>query len=130
MGALSDKIGRLIPLAIGGFGFFGIMSLLLAWQTTSLFSALAIFFLSGFSAGTYMSLQKSLAADLLPENIRGTGYGIITTVDSLGTLASSITLGLIWSLIGPEIAFIVAAVISFLSILALLPLRGYYKNRT
>lgn len=130
MGALSDKVGRLIPLAIGGFGFFGIMSLLLAWQTTSLASALLIFFLSGFSAGTYMSLQKSLAADLLPENVRGTGYGIITTVDSLATLISSIILGVLWSLIGPEIAFIVAALISFLSIFALLPLRGYYKIRT
>ncbi len=128
MGALSDKIGRLIPLGIGGFGFFGIMSFLLAWQSTSLISALCIFFLSGFSAGTYVSLQKSLAADVLPENVRGTGYGIINTIDSLAALLSSIILGIIWRMIGAKAAFCIAGTISFLSIIALLLLRRFQKK--
>ena len=100
------------------------MSLLLAFQTASLSLAVLIFFLSGFSAGTCMTLQKSLAADVLPEKIRGTGYGILKTVDSLGTLTSSIALGLIWSNIGPGYAFILAALISLLSIVALLRVRA------
>lgn len=127
MGALSDKVGRLIPLAIGGFGFFGCMCFLLASQSSSLTTALFIFFLSGFSAGTYVSLQKSLAADVLPQDIRGTGYGIVTTIDSLAALLGSIMVGILWSSMGAKIAFSIAGGISFLSIIALLPLRSYQK---
>ena len=123
VGALSDKIGRIIPLALFGFGFFGIMALLLTFKTASLPLAILIFFLSGFSAGACMTLQKSLAADLLPEEIRGTGYGILKTVDSLGNLVSSIAIGIIWSQIGPEPAFIIAALISFVSVIVLLRLK-------
>ena len=118
--ALSDKVGRIIPLAIGGFGFFGIMALLLGWVGHSIPTAFLIFFLSGFSAGTYMTLQKSLGADLLPDNVRGTGYGILKTVDSLGSLISSIFIGFLWSYQGPETAFLVAACISFICIAILL----------
>lgn len=120
MGALSDTIGRTGPLAIGGFGFFGLMSLLVSLSSPSLFMAGAIFFLSGWSAGTYVSLQKSLAADVLPEEVRGVGYGIMTTLDSIAAFASSIIIGLLWRCMSPEIAFIMAAIISLISVACLL----------
>lgn len=128
MGAISDRIGRVVPLAFFGFGLFSIMALLLAWISPSLPLALLVFFLSGFSAGTYMSLQKSLAADLLPEEVRGTGYGILKTVDSLGTLSSSLIIGVIWSNVGPQYAFISAAGISLISSFILMSMRNSYPH--
>ena len=109
MGALSDRIGRTVPLSIGGFGFFGLLALSLIYPPTGIFSSLAIFFLSGFSAGTYMTLSKTMAADVLPESSRGKGYGVLQIVSSLAELASSILVGFLWSWISPEAAFIFAA---------------------
>ncbi len=122
VGALSDKIGRIIPLVIFGFGFFAIMSILLASQTTSLLHALALFLVSGISAGSYMTLQKALAADILPEPVRGTGYGILMTVDSIASLGSSIIIGYLWSTYSPQVAFYTAATISILNIFTVLSL--------
>jgi MFS family permease len=116
LGALSDTMGRIIPLSIGGFGLFSILSFLLSFESSSAPLALTIFFLSGCSAGTVMSLQKSLAADLLPERLRGTGYAILTTADSFAALIASIMLGSIWKLTGPQAAFMLAGFISLLSV--------------
>ncbi len=122
MGALSDSIGRMLPLALGGFTLFGIMSILLIWPSTSLLSLFFIFLISGISAGTYMSLEKSAAADLLPEELRGTGYGILQTVNSIGDLLSSVIVGFLWAAFSPKIGFLYAALMSFSAALLLIPL--------
>ena len=109
MGALSDRIGRKLPLAVGGFGFFALMALSLIYPAQGIFPLLSIFFLSGFSAGTYMTLAKTMAADVLPEPARGKGYGILQIVSGLAELVSSMIVGFLWSSISPEAAFIFAA---------------------
>lgn len=114
-GAISDKIGRRIPLAVCGYGFFGIMSLVLLYPSSNFAFLIPLFFLSGFSAGAYMSLQKSVAADVLPEKQRGTGYGILQTADSISELIASVVVGFLWSSFTPEIGFIYAAVLSFIA---------------
>lgn len=108
-----------------GFGFFGLMSGLLIFPFTSVAYTLLIFLLSGVSAGTYMTLEKSIAAELLPGGTRGTGYGILQTADSIGDLLSSVIVGILWSSINPEAAFLYASLISFISsfILILAPLK-------
>lgn len=115
MGAISDKIGRKIPLAICGFGFFGIMALTLISPSSHLLYLLVVFFLSGFSAGTYMTLQKTMAADLLPESARGTGYGILQIATSGADLISSLIVGFLWSSVSSEAAFIYAALMSIIA---------------
>ncbi len=120
VGALSDTVGRIIPLIVFGFGCYAIMALLLSTTSSSTSYALVIFLLSGISAGTYMTLQKALVADLLPDHVRGTGYGILKTVDSTANLASSVVLGLLWSNYSAQVAFLSAAVMSVVNIVILL----------
>lgn len=86
MGALSDKLGRRGPLALCGFGLFGILALTLIYPTDNYLFLGTLFFISGLSAGTYTTLQKSIAADLLPENARGTGFGLLQTTQSIAEL--------------------------------------------
>ncbi len=112
MGALSDRIGRTLPLSICGFGFFGIMALLLMYPSSNFTYLMTIFFFSGVSAGTFMTLSKTLAADLLPEAARGTGYGILQITNSMADLASSVIVGFLWSTFSPESAFLWACFIS------------------
>jgi len=130
IGALSDSWGRIIPLSVFGCLSLGVMSFLLALPSLSTPLIIAVFLLSGISAGTIMTLQKSLIADLLPEELRGAGYGITATVSALGSLLSSIAMGYIWSSLGSQSAFLTASFLSFVTLCSLLPLyRLIHSNR-
>lgn len=131
MGSISDTVGRKIPLALGGFFLFGLMCLLLLWPSTNIAYLILIFFLSGISAGTYTSLEKSFAADLLPMHQRGTGYGLLLTVDSIGDLLSSMIVGFLWALFSPEAGFLYAALLSFLAaaLMVFLPQKSLYEQK-
>lgn len=121
IGSLSDKLGRKPLLALFGFLLFGITSLGFIYATDIYFFAF-LFVLSGMSAATYTALEKAYAADLLSSNIRGTGYGVLQTIDGIGDFISSLVVGTIWVLFSPELSFVYAAVLSFVSTLLLLVL--------
>jgi len=122
IGALSDKVGRKRLLAFFGFFLFGITSLGFVYVTTNVFYFILLFVLSGVSAATYTALEKAYAADLLPSSLRGTGYGILQTLDGIGDFISSFVVGTIWIWVSPEISFVYAAFLSFTSSLLLLRL--------
>jgi len=121
IGSLSDKLGRKSLLASFGFLLFGITSLGFVYATDIYFFVF-LFVLSGISAATYTALEKAYAADLLPSNVRGTGYGVLQTIDGIGDFISSFVVGTIWALISPELSFVYAALLSFASTLLLLGL--------
>jgi hypothetical protein len=74
-----------------------------------------LFILSGVSAAGYTALEKAYAADLLPSHIRGTGYGVLNTVDGIGDFISSFVVGTIWVFVSPNLAFIYGAAVSFVA---------------
>jgi MFS family permease len=119
VGRLSDAIGRKIPLALFGFLFFGILSVGLAYPIPQLWFFVVLFALSGISAASYTALEKAYAADLLPADLRGTGYGVLQTVDGVGDFASSFVVGFLWSAISPSVSFLYAAILSFSSMFLL-----------
>jgi hypothetical protein len=65
-------------------------------------------------------LEKAHAAYILPEEVRGTGMGILQSVDGVGDLISSIVVGILWSTIAPAAGLVYAAVLSFISMALLL----------
>ncbi|MEM3760243.1 MAG: MFS transporter [Candidatus Bathyarchaeia archaeon] len=121
IGSLSDKLGRKSLLAFFGFLLFGITSLGFVYAT-DIYFFIFLFVLSGISAATYTALEKAYAADLLPSNIRGTGYGVLQTIDGIGDFISSFVVGTIWAIVSPELSFVYAALLSFASALLLLGL--------
>jgi len=121
IGSVSDKLGRKSLLASFGFFLFGITSLGFVYATDIYFFVF-LFVLSGISAATYTALEKAYAADLLPSSIRGTGYGVLQTIDGIGDFISSFVVGTIWALVSPELSFVYAALLSFTSTLLLLGL--------
>jgi hypothetical protein len=56
-------------------------------------------------------MERTVAADLLPENLRGTGYGTLATINGIGDFASSSIVGLLWSAVSPLIGFGYGAVL-------------------
>jgi MFS family permease len=120
VGSLSDKFGKRNLLAIFGFFLFGVMSIGFMMTSTNIFYFVFLFILSGISAAAYTALEKAYAADLLPSNIRGTGYGTLQTVDGIGDFISSFVVGTLWVVVSSFIAFLYGAVLSFLATFLLL----------
>ncbi len=123
MGTLSDYVDRKKLLAIFGFGVFGITSLGFMAQITSLWYWLIFFGCAGLSAGTVKALEKAHAAYILPEDVRGTGMGLLQSVDGVGDLVSSIIVGGLWSVVSPAAGLIYATVLSFVAMVLLMRLR-------
>lgn len=123
VGILSDMLSRKKLLAFLGFGLFGIVNLALIFSAKSMLLWGAIFALSGISIAAVTTLQKAYAADLLPADMRGIGYGLLETINGIGDLLSSIIVGSLWTVISPTIGFIYAAILSFLATVLLIKSR-------
>ena len=124
MGILSDYIQRKNILAIFGFGLFSVTAVCFVIPAPHI-SMLSLFFAcAGFSAGTVKSLEKSYAATLLPESVRGTGLGLLQTVNGIGNLCSSLIVGGLWSFVSPVAGFVYAAVLSCVAMCMMFGRRG------
>jgi MFS family permease len=93
-GVLSDRLGRKGVIVAGwliyalvylGFGMAG-----KSWQVWALFAVYGLFF--GLTEG----VEKAFVADLVPEALRGTAYGLYNFAIGIAALPASLILGLIW----------------------------------
>jgi MFS family permease len=95
VGVLGDRRSKKQILALG-YALFGLMCLLFMYSTSNIAILAVVFILAGVYIGIVDSMERALAADLLPLSQRGTGYGALATVNSFGDLLSSILVGLLW----------------------------------
>jgi len=107
-GALGDRIGKrgllaagylIAAIAYGGFIF----------EPPTMLALIVLFGLAGIHTGVQQSLEKSLAAELLPTHVRGSGFGVLATANGIGDLISSIAVGALWSAVSPAAGFLYAA---------------------
>jgi len=78
-----------------------------------------LFVISGISASG-VAVEKAYAAELLPADIRGTGYGVLNTIDGVGDFISSFVVGTLWTLTSSTLAFVYGGIISFVAVFLLL----------
>jgi MFS family permease len=78
-----------------------------------------LFVLAGIYIGIVDAMERALAADLLPVEQRGVGYGVLATANSIGDLLSSIVVGYLWSHVSAASGFIFAAVLTIMGAIAL-----------
>jgi dipeptide/tripeptide permease len=69
-----------------------------------------LFALAGIHGGIQQSLEKSVAAETLPTAIRGSGFGVLATVNGIGDLVSSVAVGALWSAVSPAAGFAYAGI--------------------
>jgi MFS family permease len=89
----------LFGLAYAGFAFSGH-----AWPLLLIFFAIA-----GAGMGLTDTAESALVARLLPDELRGSGFGLLGGVQSLGDFVSSAAVGLVWTVVSPSAAFVLAA---------------------
>jgi MFS family permease len=78
----------------------------------SLTALSALFALEGSVMAAEETLESAVATDLLPPDVRGTGFGILAGTNGIGDLVSSIVVGLLWSKVSAEAAFGYGALMS------------------
>jgi len=120
-GALGDKFSKRILLAFAYliFSVYCVGFIVLS-PTVSLYAAL--FLLAGVETGAIDSTARAHAAELLGARERGTGFGVMSTVDGVGDFVSSTVAGSLWTLLSSSFAFAYGAVLGFMAMGMLLVL--------
>lgn len=124
-GWLGDKYDKRKLLAVG-YALFAVMCGGFLFSAGSMVVLVALFGLAGIYIAIVDCMERALAADLLPPDKRGTGYGALATVNSFGDLISSIVVGLLWTNVSVASGFIYSGMLTLLGALALflLPARS------
>jgi MFS family permease len=106
-GALADRIGKRGLLAAGyAIGAATYIGFIFEQPTIPVLAIL--FGLAGVHGAVQQSLEKSVAAELLPKAVRGSGFGVMATANGVGDLISSIVVGALWSSVSPTAGFLYA----------------------
>jgi len=114
IGALSDKIGRRGLLALGyivGAVVAAGFALAFLRAVRSPAYLLLLFALAGAYIAAQDALEGAITADYVVGEVRGTGYGLMATVNGVGDLVASAAVGLLWTVVSPVAGFGYAAVL-------------------
>jgi MFS family permease len=128
-GALADRINKRVLLALG-YTVGAATAFLLALNISSLPVLAAAFILGGAYVGMEETLEDSLAAELLPDVVRGMGFGTMALVNGVGDFISSICVGWLWAAFGARVGFGFAVVLMTIGIVVVWTMRDQSLRRS
>jgi MFS family permease len=106
---------------LGGAVGFLVAYLVLALTGPSVALLACGFVLAGVGIGCAETAEHAAVATHAPAGLRGSAFGLLTALQSLGNFAASVTAGILWSTVSPSAAFAFAAAAMGLAVLALAP---------
>lgn len=119
-GILSDRLGRRKVIALGWFiyalVYVGFASASSLWQIWALFAGFGIY------NGIVEGVARAFVADLVPEDRRGTAYGLYFGIVGIILLPASVIAGWLWQAIAPSAPFYLGAILAFMAMLGLMTL--------
>ncbi len=106
-GGLSDKLGRRGPLLVTAAG---VAAFLLAYGLFAIsgpvIAVLGVAFaLAGVGIGCAETAEHAAVAAFAPDELRGSAFGLLATVQAVGNLAASGVAGLLYTVASPAVAF-------------------------
>jgi MFS family permease len=117
-GILADRFDRRLQLGIGAIILIG-ADVVLAGASTVWLTALGAA-LWGLQLGVTQGLLGATIADVAPDRLRGTAFGIYDVAIGVGTFVASAGVGGLWMAGGPSLAFAFSAGVAIVAILMLL----------
>jgi MFS family permease len=124
IGALAARLGARRVLAAGYLAFAAMaVGFVLAPPQPPFGVLLGLFVLAGLATSAEEVLEGTVAAELLPEGLRGTGFGALAAVNGIGDFAASALVGWLWAAVSPAAGFGWAAAMAILGALALARVR-------
>ena len=116
-GILSDRLGRRQVIAAGwivyALVYLGFAVASAPWHAWALFALYGLYF------GCTEGVEKAFVADLVPEHLRGTAYGMFNFTIGIGALPASLIMGILWHRWSPGVAFGFGAVLALTASLLL-----------
>ncbi len=119
-GIVSDRLGRFWVMALGFANFIVVyIGFALAGQQIVIWLMFALY---GVYYAFTESIFKAYTADLVPENLRGTAYGLLNMTMGIALLPASLVAGWLWTNVGVKAPFFYGAGMAALALFLLLVL--------
>lgn len=117
-GILADHLDRRLQLGMGTVILVGADVVLASASSTWMTVLGAAFW--GLQLGVTQGLLGATIADVAPDRLRGTAFGIYDVAIGVGTFVASAGAGILWTAGGPSLAFAFSACVAIAAILMLL----------
>ncbi len=118
-GHVGDRHGLLRTLAAGAACFLiAYIGLALTGESFALLAG--CFILAGIGIGCAETAETAAVAQLAPEQLRGSAFGLLAALQAVGNLAASAIAGILWTAISPAAAFVYVAAWMLLAVAGLL----------
>jgi MFS family permease len=117
-GRLAD-VGTPVRVLAGGVAAFALAYLGFALTGASIVLLAACFAAAGIGIGAVETAEHSAVATLAPAEMRGSSFGALAAIQSLGNLAASSIAGLLYTSVSPTAAFLFPAAAMLLAASAL-----------
>lgn len=118
-GYLADKFGKEITILLG-YTTFLITCLLCLSDITGILFAVLIALIYGIYIGIIETSQRAVIPEYVPENLRGSGYGVYYLLIGISSLIANSIVGLLWDTFGLKIAFEYSLITTLTSTMLLL----------
>jgi MFS family permease len=120
-GKVSDQLGARGPLLVVGAG---VLAFLLAYALFAVTGPVVLvlgiaFVAAGIGIGCAETAEHAAVAALAPQQLRGSAFGLLATVQAVGNLIASSVAGLLYTVASPAIAFGYVAACMALALAAL-----------
>ena len=113
IGVIADRRGHRRPaLLVFSFLSFAAAAAFLALSSLSVVALVPTFLLGGTAAGAVEVAESALAGDQLPAQQRGSGFGLLAAVNSVGDFVASVWVSLVWTISSASLAFAGAAALA------------------
>ena len=104
-GHLSDRHSAVHSMVVGAAAFL-IAHLIFAAAGPGILVLLVAFVLAGVGIGFAETAEAAAVASMTDESIRGSAFGLLAGLQSLGNFAASAIAGLLWTTVSPTVAFL------------------------
>jgi MFS family permease len=114
-GWFADKFSERIAIAIGFFLEFVAMLLLI--NVDSFVGYAGVWVIFGIGVGLMSPAYQSLLSKVLPERLRGTGFGLIHASLGIFSLPAPAIGSLLWKSINPQAPFYITAIFALITVI-------------
>ena len=122
-GDLSDRVGRK-KLIVAGWLIYALVYVGFAFASEA-WHAWVLFIIYGSYFGLTEGVEKAFVADMVPENKRGTAYGLYNLAFGITVFPASLLFGLVWNQFGAPTAFIASGCVSLFAIALLTTIKSH-----
>jgi MFS family permease len=114
-GWFSDKVGERIAISLGFFLEF--LAMILMIKVDSFVGFAITWSVFGVAVGLMSPAYQSLLSKVLPEKLRGTGFGLIHASLGIFSLPAPAIGSFLWKTINPQAPFYITAVFALLTVI-------------